>query len=44
MTAEKIAEAADLLGEVPVTQIARQVGVSRGTVYAHMAAIRAARV
>ena len=43
MTAEKITEAGSLLDILPLTQIARQIGVSRGTLYAHMDAIRAAR-
>ena len=34
------AEASRLLGAIPLTQIASQVGVSRGTLYAHMDAIR----
>jgi hypothetical protein len=43
MTAEKIAQASDLLDAIPLTQIAREIGVSRGTLYAYMPAIRAAR-
>jgi DNA invertase Pin-like site-specific DNA recombinase len=39
MTPEKIAAARSLLPEHSISAIARMVGVSRGTLYAHMAAI-----
>ncbi|MCP3994017.1 MAG: recombinase family protein [bacterium] len=42
MTPEKIAAAASLLPDNSVSAIARMVGVSRGTIYAHMDAIAAA--
>ena len=43
MTAEKIAAAQSLLPEHSISAIARMVGVSRGTLYAHMGAITAGR-
>jgi DNA invertase Pin-like site-specific DNA recombinase len=43
MTAEKIAAAQSLLPEHSISVIARMVGVSRGTLYAHMDAITAGR-
>ena len=43
MTAEKIAAAQSLLPEHSISAIARMVGVSRGTLYAHMDAITAGR-
>lgn len=43
MTAEKIAEASRLFGTVPLTRLARHIGVSRGTLYTHMPAIKAAK-
>ncbi len=39
MTAEKIAAAQSLLPEHSISAIARMVGVSRGTLYAHMDAL-----
>jgi AcrR family transcriptional regulator len=44
MTAEKVAEASRLLGTVPLTQIAREIGVSRGTLYTHLPAIKAIKI
>jgi transposase-like protein len=43
MTPEKIAAAQSLLPEHSISAIARMVGVSRGTLYAHMDAITAGR-
>jgi DNA invertase Pin-like site-specific DNA recombinase/DNA-binding CsgD family transcriptional regulator len=43
MTPEKIAAARALLPETTIAAVARQIGVSRGTLYAHMDAITAAR-
>lgn len=42
MTPDKIAEASRLLGTVPLAQIAREIGVSRGTLYTHLPAIKTA--
>lgn len=39
MTAEKIAAARELLPENSIAAIARKIGISRGTLYAHMEAI-----
>jgi len=44
MTPDRIDAAAEMLSSHPVTQIARKLGVSRGTVYAHMRAIQAAQL
>ncbi len=41
MTPEKILAARSLLPDNSISAIARMVGVSRGTLYAHMAAITA---
>lgn len=43
MTAEKIAAARVLLPKNSITAVARQIGVSRGTLYAHMDALTAGR-
>ena len=43
MTAEKITAARALLAQTTIAAIARQIGVSRGTLYAHMDAITAGR-
>lgn len=42
MTPEKIAAARSLLPKNSISAIARMVGASRGTLYAHMGAITAA--
>jgi transposase-like protein len=39
MTAEKITAVRELLPENSIAAIARKIGVSRGTLYAHMEAI-----
>jgi DNA-binding CsgD family transcriptional regulator len=44
MTPDRINAAAEMLSSHSVIQIARKLGVSRGTVYAHMPAIQAARL
>lgn len=44
MTPDRIEAAAEMLSSHTVTQIARKLGVSRGTVHAHMQAIKAAQM
>jgi DNA-binding CsgD family transcriptional regulator len=44
MTPDRINAAAEMLSLHPVTQIAGKLGVSRGTVHAHMRAIKAAQM